>query len=275
MRTHPNQERYAACVSRLRTARSRIAASWRNATSNPPDRTNLDNPDRVRYLKSYLLLRVLIGAIGLSLPLMTWLFSALLPAGHWALRGAISDYYYSGMREYFTCSLAVIALFLIAYKLFQRGLENYVTLVAGFAALVVAFFPTNPPDGYIPPANSVQAAFGTTPVANIHGYSAMLFVVSLALVSYFFGEREGKRAPRPGHRSPAFWRRLHHGCTIAMGAACVFFGARNFFHLSYGSLINAHYTWVTELVALVAFATSWLAKGAEITQLPRGCSRLA
>jgi hypothetical protein len=253
------------------SVRERAAASWRAATSNPPDRSTLDNPDRRRYLKSYLLLRMLIGVIGLSLPIMTWAGTALLPDGHWStVRAAVSDYYYSGMREYFTCSLAVIGLFLIAYKAFRRMLENYLTMAAGFAVVLVAFFPTEPPSGTAVGHDSIQAAFDPTPVGKVHLVSAIIFIASLALISYFFGEREGKRDPRPGHRSPAFWKWLHRGCAAAIVVACAFFAVRKLFHPDLGGWVDSHDVWLTEVVSVYAFATSWLFKGTEIYQLPRG-----
>src|SRR5215831_16311948 len=87
---------------------------WRSALrrvvdreSQAPDRSGLsENPDKLRYLQSWMLLRFLIGVLGLMLVLVTWLGSALLPDGQWALRGSLSAYYYSGMREFFTCTLA-------------------------------------------------------------------------------------------------------------------------------------------------------------------------
>ena len=82
--------------------------AWRRSLA-PSDRRGLeDNDEKLRYLKSWMLLRFLIGALGLSMVLMTWLGSALLPGGQWALKGSLSAYYYSGMREFFTCALTAI-----------------------------------------------------------------------------------------------------------------------------------------------------------------------
>lgn len=245
-----------------------LKTSWHAATTNAPDRSNLDDPDRVRYLKSYLLLRIFIGAIGISLPILTYFGTALLPGGHFGtVRGSLSAYYYSGMREYFTCALAITGVFLVTYKAFQRGLENYITLVAGFAVVLVAFFPTDRPSGTDAGLTPLQDAFGETAVATVHFVSAILFIASLAVISYFFGEREGKRAARPGHRSPEFWKTLHRSCAGAIVVAGAFYVARKFGHLPCGSWIDAHDLWLTEVVAVAAFATSWLFKGWEISQV--------
>jgi hypothetical protein len=250
------------------TALTTLKTSWQAATTNAPDRSNLNDPNRVRYLKSYLLLRVLIGAIGIALPIMTYLGTALLPDGHFGtVRGSLSAYYYSGMREFFTCALAITGVFLITYKAFQRQLENYLTLAAGFAVVLVAFFPTDRPSGTKTGLTPLQEAFGETQVATVHFVSAILFIASLAVISYFFGEREGKRAPRPGRRSPTFWKRLHSSCAATIAIAGAFYAARKFGHLPCGSWINAHDLWLTEVVAVAAFATSWLFKGWEISQI--------
>ncbi|MDQ1747795.1 MAG: hypothetical protein QOD07_2058 [Frankiaceae bacterium] len=245
-----------------------LTASWHAATTNAPDRTNLDDPFRRRYLKSYLLLRVLIGAVGIALPVMTYAGTALLPGGHWGtVRGSLSSYYYSGMREFFTCALAVTGVFLMTYKAFQRELENYLTLAGGFAVILVAFFPTDRPDKAKDVLTPLQRAFGETAVATVHFLSAILFIASLAVISYCFGEREAKRPARPGHRSPAFWQTLHRSCAGAIVVAGAFYAARKFGHLPCGSWVDAHDLWLTEVVAVAAFATSWLSKGWEIRQL--------
>ncbi|MBV9097714.1 MAG: hypothetical protein JO079_06630 [Frankiaceae bacterium] len=244
-----------------------LKASWHGATRSAPDRTNLDDPFRRRYLKSYLLLRVLIGLIGIALPILTYAGTALLPGGHWGtVRGSLSSYYYSGMREFFTCALAVTGVFLMTYKAFQRDLENYLTLFGGFAVVLVAFFPTDRPEK-IYPLTPLQDAFGETAVATVHFVSAIAFIASLAVISYCFGEREGRRAARPGHLSPKFWQTLHRSCAGAIVVAGAFYAARKFGHLPCGHWINAHDLWLTEVVAVAAFATSWLCKGWEIRQL--------
>jgi hypothetical protein len=239
--------------------------------SRAPDRNDLsEKPDKLRYLRSWMLLRFLIGVLGLMLVLVTWLGSALLPDGQWALQGSLSAYYYSGMREFFTCTLAATGVFLIAYKAFERSLENVFTLVAGLAIVLVSFFPTTRPLetkaalGLTP----LQSGLGETMVGVIHGGSALVFILLLAVISYLFGRREGARAvPAPGARfSPRFWKWLHWGCAGVIALACVFF-LLHAAGVPFGSWTDRHALWLTEVVALVAFATSWMCKGAELWKL--------
>jgi hypothetical protein len=237
------------------------ATSWRDTTTKPPDRSGLDDPWKARYLSSYLLLRIVIGVLGIALPIIVWLGSALLPGGHWALRGSLSSYYYSAMREEFTCSLWVTGFFLITYKAFDRSIENVLSAVAGAAAVLVAFFPTGRPSKSLP-LTSLQQGLGETAVKAVHFTSAGIFIVLLAAISYMFGSSEGRRA-QSGRFSPTFWRRLHHGCAYAIGVAVLFFVVHKL-GVPFGGVIDRHALWLTEVVSVAAFATSWLCKGSEL-----------
>lgn len=236
--------------------------AWIEASA-PPDRTaDVADAGQLRSLKSWLALRLFVGLLGLTLPVSTWLFSALLPGGGWGLRGSLSAYYYSGMRELFTCTLAAIGVFLIAYKISERSLENTCTIVAGAAVVLVAFFPTKRPAGSSMPLTPLQQALSENGTAAVHGISACGFIALLAAISWLFGNREGGRPPA-GRRSPAFWRRLHHTCAAAIGVAIAFYVA-HVLGVPYGSWLDAHALWLTETGAVLAFAVSWTCKGAEL-----------
>lgn len=237
-------------------------ASWRAVTTTPPDRSGLDDdPWKSRYLKSYLVLRLLIGALGLALPILVWLGSALLPSGQWGLRGSLSSYYYSAMRDEFTCSLWVTGFFLITYKAFEGTIENVFSTVAGAAAVLVAFFPTGRPSKSLT-MTPLQLGLGETAVKTVHFVSAGIFIVLLAAISYMFGSSE-RRRQQVGRYSPVFWQRLHHGCAYAIGVAVLFFLAHKA-GVHFGGWVDDHALWLTEVVSVAAFATSWLCKGSEL-----------
>lgn len=91
---------------------------------------------------TYRNLRAMIGWIGLSLPAV--LLTAGLIDGH--LESSLSTYYYTNVGVYFTGTLCVIGVFLLAYRFNDAALENNATTLAGAAALGVAFFHAAPPD---------------------------------------------------------------------------------------------------------------------------------
>ena len=95
------------------------------------------------YVRSYLWLRLAIGAIGLVLPIMLVGIVDVFEGNNPATRGSFSAYYWTGARDFFVSSLCVIGVFLIGYK-FREGTgtaakESRISTVAGIAAIVVAW----------------------------------------------------------------------------------------------------------------------------------------
>jgi hypothetical protein len=178
------------------------------------------------------------------------------------------------MRDAFVGILCTIGVFPIIYKVVERKLDNYLSIVAGVAVVMVAQFPTDRPSGsgrglVLTP---LQNALGETPTANVHVVFALIFFGSLSVVSFLFVVSEGKRSQqRDDHwalMSPAFWRRLHKTCATVMVLAIVF------------AVVTKRVGWfddysviVGESIAVVAFGVSWLTKGLEIDMFPTPCKR--
>jgi hypothetical protein len=59
------------------------------------------DPDSARYVRSYLVMRIFIGALGVALPFMLVLSDGLAFDGDPFPHGSLSAYYYSGARELF------------------------------------------------------------------------------------------------------------------------------------------------------------------------------
>jgi predicted tellurium resistance membrane protein TerC len=220
-------------------------------------------------------MRTLVGALGVALPVLLLLGDGFIFHGTQPARGSLSAYYFSGMRDLFVGLLFAIAVFLVCYKAFERSLDNTLTIVAGLAAIGVALFSTHRPGKMDIPLTPLQHRLGEPTVTTVHYVSAGIFIVCLAVISLFFGIREGKRPQqRDGHRakmSPAFWRRFHIACASFIGLALVFIGVSEFLHWFTGySLI------IGESAAVFAFGASWLAKGLELDVLtsPRGAARV-
>jgi hypothetical protein len=235
----------------------------RRANGDVAERASLQA--RVLYLKSYLFMRALIGVIGIIMPISLIVFDSLLTK-HVSVRGSLSGYYHSGVRDIFVGSLCAVAVFLITYKVFEHNLDNTLSTLAGLGALGVAFFPTGRPEGATFPPTPFQEYAGEVNVKFVHYTSAAIFILSLALISLMFGLREAKRSQqtraKPARLSPTFWKNFHFGCTVAIFAGVGFIVVTQAVHWF------ANYSlFVGEVVAVVAFGLSWFAKGLELLDL--------
>ena len=105
-----------------------------------------DQEDPWLYVRSFLIMRVAIGVLGLLLPLTLILEDWLLFGSSPVPRSSLSAYYYSGVRELFVGTLCATGVFLMAYKAAEKSLDNTLSVIAGFAAIVVALFPTGMPE---------------------------------------------------------------------------------------------------------------------------------
>jgi hypothetical protein len=224
-----------------------------------------------RYVRSFLVMRLFIGFIGVLLPF------ALVFIDHWWFhgypwpRGSESIYYYSGMREAFTVSIGVIAFFMFAYKITERNLDNTLSFFAGVAGLLIVAFPTAPPaliqKGFTTPTNPVppdltplQKSLTEPTTHTIHQFTSGAFILFLGLTAITFGIREGQRTKRYDHPhfGPTFWRNYHWGMAGLMLAAAVWIlFTMKIYQGPYWSLL------VGEGTCAFAFGASWTAKGAE------------
>lgn len=212
------------------------------------------------YVKSFLLLRMLIGVIGIALPFLL-VFGKRLLFDDDDLGTSLSGYYHTGVRDIFVGSLCAIAVFLLVYMAFYYVWDNVLSIVAGLAALGVALFPT----GGSSPLTPLQEKWGEPAVSRIHFICAVVFIVSLAAISFLFGYREGHK-DGSGPRRRLWWRSLHWLCGVVILLAVAYvavtkgFGWRDGHSILYG-----------ESIAALAFGVSWLTKGAEwkILRLPK------
>jgi hypothetical protein len=224
----------------------------------PRDRSSTD----MLYVRSFLVLRTFIGALGVLLPVLVVFLDQLLfdgvPYGTAWPRGSVSVYYYSGMREVFVGTLSATGAFFVAYKVWERNLENLLSWAAGLSACLIALFPTWPPSTHVP-ATPLQKLLEVSFVSQVHYVASAAFLVSLMLISFFFGLREGKRASRVGmKRSPRFWRWFHWVCAGLMAAALLWIIAANLTH------VWSRSTLVGEWICAWAFGASWFWKGLEL-----------
>jgi hypothetical protein len=192
------------------------------------------------YVRSYIFMRFAIGVLGASLPLQLFA-EPIFFNGQPFLRGSLSAYYYSGMREFFVGVLWAIGVFLITYKFAQRSKESRASTYAGFAAIVVALFPTQRPgDGFA--LTPLQSQLGEQTVEAIHFVSAGVCIGLLALISFYFG-RFGRTR-----------RRLHYICAGIIVVALALAAVAGISGEPDKGLL------VAEVLAVLGFTVSWMAK---------------
>ena len=219
------------------------------------------DPISLLYVRSYLILRLGVGVIGIALRFALVLCDGLLFHGKPFPRVSISAYYYSGMRDLMVGAICSTGVFLLAYKIAERNLDNTLSLVAGAGALVAALSPPSLPAGVAP--GPLQQLIGTAVCAWIHFGAAVVLLVSLGALSFFLGLREGARDTQVGKLPPEFWRIFHWVCAGLIAAALIWMGLFSLFpHLGPSRTLL-----YGETLSLCAFGVSWLLKGLELDTL--------
>src|SRR5262245_5239416 len=195
--------------------------------------------------------RQLIGWIGLLMPLLLWAFAGVRPndaASAWTPLDSISAYFYSSAAFVFVGLLAALSLYLFAYRGFKNNLQmwdKWVARTAASAALVVAGFPT------FAPSDALRVPWWMDWFAIAHYASAALLFASFAVFSLFLFTRRDPNMPDAPDKA---WRNgVYYFCGFAILASMAWTAMLGF--------NNRRIFW-PESVALVAFATSWLVKGA-------------
>jgi hypothetical protein len=195
---------------------------------------------------SYLTLRKAVGYLGMLLPV------ALL-AGNWVifsggLQQAVSDYYYTGMRDVLVGGLCVIGAFLLAYHGYDRW-DSLFTNAAGVGAVGVALFPT-PPDHPSARANIV---------GDFHFAFGSVMFASLIVIALWLFRKTG-----PGGRTHAKQIRdtVYLICGLIMLVSLALAGIVS---LPFAAGLNSlNPVFWLQAIAIAAFGVSWLVKGQAI-----------
>jgi hypothetical protein len=210
--------------------------------------------EAARYVRSFLAQRLFIGLLGLLLPVLLLGFGYWLD-GHPVPRDSLSAYYYSGVGALFVGVLTTVAFFLIAYRLVDvKNLENWLSILAGLAVLVVVLFPTKRPDEAIAPT-PLQKSKGDSFVNWFHVRGAIAFIVVIGVISIFFALRERDRH----HKEPGSgrWWWFHLVCTG------VIWGGGLYILWTKWQGGPRWSVFAGEFASFTAFGVSWLTKGAE------------
>jgi hypothetical protein len=236
---------------------------FRDPIPAPDDLTNREDP-AVLYRIASLWSRAIVGAIGILLPIIFILGEANSLRGGVHVRGSISAYYHTSMRDTFVAGLCVIGFFLATYLSGEtRTRDFWLSLVAGLTVFGVVYFPTTRPHllpdaprcGTAPmPAgcSPIQQQLGEKPVATIHFAFAAIFILSLALLCFVFAN------PR---------RETGGIATILRSCGWVIFGAIAWAIV--GGILKVTIweltpLYIAEVISVWAFGVAWLFKARDL-----------
>lgn len=201
---------------------------------------------------AYLLLRKAIGWIGILLPVVLIIGDAAFSSA--PLPNALSDYYFTPMRNILEGTLCVLGVFLVAYDVGVIT-ERWVTNVAGVGVLGVAFFPgTNG----MPHLSTTQQVVG-----DLHlSFAGVAFVaLSVSMWRFARADSDGPGAPAPSRGAATFYRAssgVMLGFVVLSGVAS----------LLPTSVKNATLLeFIFESLAIMTFGISWLVKGRALQPL--------
>jgi hypothetical protein len=204
---------------------------------------------------SFRRLRKAIGWLGMALPFVLVLFS-LIPFFKTSVQGSISYYYYTNLREIFVGILCAVSLFLIRYKGFDNEVfwknDNFMTNLAGYLALGVVLFPTNPD-------NCSEKIYSFIPLCEnwlgwLHYFFAGAFFLTIALISiliFTIGQKDNKDIPLSIFNE----NNIYRICGIAIIIFIIMVPVFDKLNLFKGS------TLLFETLSLISFGISWLIKG--------------
>jgi hypothetical protein len=231
------------------------------------------------YTRSYRAMRLVVGFLGVALPLVFIIGEAFFLRGGVHVRGSISAYYHTSMQDVFVGGLCVIGFLLATYMAGEfRTWDFWASLIAGLAVLGVVFFPTSrsgllagaPACGSVPEpsgCSAVEQTLGEHQTAVIHGACAIMFILFLAIMSFLFATSEvlskqdrpaarGRQEPRVFRNPVLFW--IHTSCALVILAA----GAWAFAGAGIWELTPLY---IGEVASIWAFGISWIIAGIDRT----------
>lgn len=227
----------------------------------PPKSTCLDpiqtSPDP--RLISYLTLRKTIGWLGILLPAAMILGNAVF--GYcYTIQSSVSHYYYTVTGNLLTGILCAVALFLVAYKGYNRH-DQLTNTLAGCLALLIAFFPTDLQTMAAPGTDRPACVLFVLPnhaLRNaVHYASAGGFFLTLAYISWFLFTK-GDVYPTA---EKLLRNRVYRSCSVVIITAVLLIGLYGIFGERGDAISRLKPVFFLEWIALLAFGISWLVKG--------------
>jgi hypothetical protein len=236
------------------------------------------SPARNQLIIRYMLLRRIVGWIGTALPIVLIVGNTI--SSTTPRPDSMSGYYYTDMRNIFVGSLCALGVFLVAYNGYDN-VDLWVTDIAGFGAIGVAFCPTKPavcvPGPTACPASTVtRLSTSQQAVGDIHLFFAAATFLALGVMALRFakgGETPSGLDPlarlryalgfgQPDDAIPEQFRGedlAYHVCGITIVSCVILAALSNLLPSS----VNANWPllFIFEALAVFAFGVSWFTKG--------------
>ncbi len=206
-------------------------------------------------------LRKLVGILGMSLPVLLYLF-LYFASGYLSPLESMSHYYMTRSGGIFVIVVSLMAIFLLLYK-GKEPIDFYISSAAGIFALCLLLFPTsNLTETCCDPVKKFSITFidGKSFRPSFHYISAGIFLLSLAYMSLFLFTKSDK-APSQRTVNKKIRNRIYRVCGVIMIAAVlvIILGFKDVIPADFYYKNNL--TFWMETVAVESFGFSWLVKG--------------
>jgi hypothetical protein len=213
------------------------------------------------WLTNSLTLRKIIGILGMSMPLLLFVF-LYLDNGLSLPLESISHYYYTRVSGIFVITLSLLAIFLMVYK-GKNAVDFYISLAAGIFAFLVILFPTNNITTICADPTK-KYAITILPVSDLRMYFhyivAALFFVCLSYMCIFLFTKSNKSVENRGSKKNI--RNLIYricGVVIIISILIPFTGFLEIIPKIYFKTYPI--TFWAETIAVECFGFAWLVKG--------------
>ena len=217
--------------------------------------------DNSIWLTNTYTLRILIGILGMALPLILVLF-LYIDSGHTNTLESISHYYYTRANSVFIIVLSLMAVFLMIYK-GKEPIDFYLSFIAGFFALMIIIFPTS---NITDICCDMNKAYNVTILKDnatriiFHYISAAIFLLCLTYMSLFLFTKSNKtkefRTKQKNQRNAIY---IICGVLMSIALLVILLGLTGV--IPEEIYTQNHFTFWMETVAIECFGLSWLVKG--------------
>jgi|694.fasta_scaffold00997_24 hypothetical protein len=212
-------------------------------------------------INAYKNIRLLIGALGIFLPLLIWLHTGIV-WDCWCLQDSISHYFFTSGNVFFEGILWILGVVLIYYPAYQNDKkgDKVLTTISGFLAIIVALVPTNSNSNdtcelFSIPNNSFRNA--------IHLISAASMLLIFSYISAFIFTY--KNVEQYNADNPIKFKLIRNGiyrsCAIITYVSVVTIPILMLWEKSPNFPFSTKYVFWLEVCAIVPFGISWMVKG--------------